>query len=124
MRDTVLSPKALATVLKIIQRLDCKIPAPAKVSSNDPRNSIGPELDDLLNNGRSLEELKELWAASHYLKISNLRLAIAAIFASLVFVEPSLKHFHERKKALGIEKTFDYACQQELKKLDEYTAIR
>ncbi len=57
--------------------------------------------------------------------MKNLRLHIACMFASVVFVEPKLSHFNQRREELGVTTPYDYQYVQSLaKKEEEFVALK
>ena len=99
---------AFTTIVQIITNCEYSVPEPAKVKSNNPRDSIGPQMHDMLRY-YSNDQLVEIYKAAHFFIIKNLRLTIGAIFASQVYVGKTFAEYEERKNALGVEKEFTFA---------------
>ena len=81
---------------------------PVKVKTNNPRDSIGPFMHDILKDCTN-DQLIEIYKAAHFFKLYNLRLTIGAIFASHVYVGTTFAEYKERKRALGVQRDFTYA---------------
>jgi len=104
----IVSVFAFKTIINVLLEFDYVIPMPVKVKTNNPRDSIGPLMHDILKDCTN-DQLIEIYKAAHFFKLYNLRLTVGAIFASKVYVGTSFADYEERKQALGIERDFTYA---------------
>jgi hypothetical protein len=84
-RSETISVDSLRTVLEILKLFNNNIPEPAKVNCNNPRDSIGPVMHNVLMT-MSINQLMRLWSTARYLSMKNLRMHIACMFASMVYI--------------------------------------
>jgi hypothetical protein len=110
----VVSVSTLQLIERILRRLDFRVPPPAKVSSNDARDAVGPALHDLLG-ALSPPQLVELHKAAQFLQMGSLRLSVASMFAARVYVQGTYEHFEQLKLKLGITAPFSYDYMQKRK---------
>jgi hypothetical protein len=89
-------------ILAILKAEDYKLNVPAKVRSNDPTDTFSEQPILSIFRKLSIEQIKRLYMAAHYLEVRNLRLCIAAYLATFVYVSEDTRSFNERRKALNI----------------------
>jgi hypothetical protein len=63
---------------------------------------IGKQLDALIGK-LNAKELDNLYRATHFLEIRNLRRSIAAVMACRVFIKPTLSEYNNKKAELGLK---------------------
>jgi hypothetical protein len=104
----IVSVLAFKTIINILLEFNYVMPMPAKVKTNNPRDSIGPAMHEILKDCTN-DQLIEIYKAAHFFKLYNLRLIIGALFASKVYVGTTFAEYEERKRVLGVEREFTYA---------------
>ena len=106
--------KTFEQVLGILKELSYEVKEPPRLKNNVLADTLGETLAACLGKLDN-KELNTLYRAVHFLKIYNLRRAIAAVAASRVFINPTLEEYRSKVKELDLKEEINTERSKEFK---------
>ena len=101
-------------MLGILKELSYEVKEPPRLKNNVLADTLGETLAACLGKLDN-KELNTLYRAVHFLKIYNLRRAIAAVAASRVFINPTLEEYRSKVKELDLKEEINTERSKEFK---------
>ena len=101
-------------MLGILKEVNYEVKEPPKLKNNVLADTIGEGLAAAIGKLDN-KELNTLYRAVHFLKIYNLRRAIAAVAASRVHINPTLDEYKNKQKDLGLKEQLNTEKSKEYK---------
>ena len=106
--------KTFEQVLGILKELNYEVKEPPRLKNSMLTDTLGENLVACLGKLDN-KELNTLYWAVHFLKIYNLRRAIAAVAASRVFINPTLEEYRNKAKELDLKEEITTERSKEFK---------
>ena len=109
----IVRPFTLIAIEKLLVEVNYRIPQPPRVDRSQVKDIIDPRVYAVLREYNP-SELQMIYKSATFLRMDELKLNVASIFAAKVFVEKGKGSFEEKRKELGVKKEYSYANMQKL----------